>query len=397
MDSLPYPLSRSSAGLRRSVMRDLMAIAVSPEIISFAGGLPAADCLPIRQIEECLDAVLTRDGAWALQYGPPYGPLREWLAGYMRARGVACTTEDIFITSGAQQGLEILSRLFADPGDTAVVEAITFTGVRQVVEGRGLTPLTVPTDLGNGVELDALRDRLTRTPAPRLAILIPNFHNPLGVSIAAESRPAIAELAARCRVPVIEDDPYAPLNYDGDPLPPIKSYDDSDGVLYVGSFSKMLAPAMRLGWIVAPAALVPKITVLREAMDLESSQLIQRAVAEFCLRGHLEPHLANLRAVNRVRRDAMLSALDRHMAPHAQGWTRPNGGLFLWVTLREGIDATDLFRAALAQNVAYIPGASFALNGGHRNTMRLNFSNVRPERIEEGIARLGEVIREQMG
>lgn len=378
-------------------MRDLMAVAVSPDIISFAGGLPAADCIPLDRIQECLDAVFARDGTRALQYGPPFAPLREWLAGYMRALGVACTTEDIFITNGAQQGLEILSRLFADPGDSAVVEAITFTGVRQVTEGRGLNVIPVPTDLRVGVDTDALARAFARTPSPRLAVLIPNFHNPLGVCIPAESRAPIAELSARFGVPVVEDDPYSLLRYDGERLPPIQSFDRAGSVFYVGSFSKMLAPAMRLGWLVAPSELIPKITVIRESMDLESSQLIQRAVAEFCLRGYLEPHLANLKAVNRVRRDAMLTALDRHLGGLAAGWTRPEGGLFLWLTLPDGVDTLDLFKTAVAQHVAYIPGASFAINGGQRNTMRLSFSNVTPAKIEEGIARLGEIIREQMG
>ncbi len=212
----------------------------------------------------------------------------------MRARGVACEPEQVFITNGAQQGLTILSRLFLDPGQPAVIEAVTFTGIQQVTAGRGAVVRTVPTDLASGIDVDALEEAFHRAPRPRLAVVIPDFHNPLGVSLTLEKRQRIAELAARYRVPVIEDDPYSALRFEGQPLPPIKAFDEAGVVFYVGSFSKMLAPSLRLGWIVAPAELAAQVTVLRESIDLESSTLIQRAVSLFVERGLMEAHLARL-------------------------------------------------------------------------------------------------------
>src|SRR3989338_5358273 len=250
--SIPYSFSRTALGLKRSVMRDLMALAVSPDIISFACGLPASDHLPLEQLQACFEAVLTRDGARALQYGPPYLPLRGWLAGYMRGRGVDCAVENIFITNGAQQGLEILARLFLEEGAPEILEAITFTGIQQAAQGHGAAVRPVPVDLETGVDVAALEAVLSRSPRARLGVVIPNFHNPLGVSIPLAHRPQIAELAARYQVPFVEDDPYSPLRYAGEAQKPIKAYDDAGAVIYLSSFSKMLAPAMRLGWMVAP-------------------------------------------------------------------------------------------------------------------------------------------------
>jgi 2-aminoadipate transaminase len=397
MIDIPYSLSHISSGLKRSVMRDLLKFAVSPDIISFAGGLPAHECMPLEEFRECVDAVLRRDGTRVLQYSPPFDPLREWIAAYMRSRGVECTAENVFITNGCQQGLAITTRLLLDPGDAAVVEEITFTGVRQAIDGQGGRMLTVATDLETGVDVEALEARLSSPLArkPRAAILITDFHNPLGVSVSIEKRERIAELAAKHRVPVIEDDPYSALRYSGEAIPPIKAFDSAGAVIYVGSFSKMLAPAARLGWIVAPAALVPKITVVRESIDLESSGLLQRAVFEFLSRGYLEPHLARLNAVNRERQAAMLDALERHFGGLAR-WSVPHGGLFVWVTLPEGVDTGAMFEAAIACRVAYIPGVAFAVNGGHANTMRLNYSSAAPGAIDEGIERLAALVRQRL-
>ncbi|MFN8374876.1 MAG: PLP-dependent aminotransferase family protein [Anaerolineae bacterium] len=352
--------------------------------------MPASEHLPLAQFQQCLNTVLERDGGRALQYSPQMVPLREWIASYMNRRGVQCDADDVFITSGNQQGLSLLSRLLLNRDDSAVIEEITFTGIQQVTAGRGAHVLTVPTDLQTGVDLDALEDAFRAQ--PRLAILIPDFHNPLGVSLSADKRREVAALAARYGVALVEDDPYSPLRFAGETLPPIKAYDEAGVVFYLGSFSKMLAPAMRLGWMVAPRALMPKITVLRESLDLESSTLIQRAVCEFVTQGLLEPHLQQLNAVNRERCAAMMDALNEHFSDMAH-WTQPEGGLFVWLTLPETIDTWALFEQAVARQVVYIPGSAFAVEGGYHNTMRLNFSNVSPAHIHEGVKRLAEVIK----
>jgi len=382
--------------LKRSVMRELIKIIARPGVVSLAGGLPANELLPVDEFRQCLDAVLRRDGPKALQYGPPHRPLQTWIADYMRSRGVACEPDQVFITNGAQQGLNLISRLFLDAGDAAVTEAITFTGVQQVTKGRGARVRTIPTDFRAGADMDALEAAFAAEPRPRLAVLIPDFHNPLGVSLSVERRERAAQLAATYGVPLIEDDPYSPLRFLGDPRPPIKAFDEAGFVFYLGSFSKMLAPAMRLGWIIAPRAVLPRLTVLRESFDLESSALIQRGVAEFALSGLLDEHLRRFNAANRERRDALLAALKEHLGDMAH-WTQPEGGLFVWVTLPEGVDAWEMLPKAVERNIAFVPGAAFAVEGGHANTMRLNFSSVRPDQIPHAIAVLAEVIEEAMG
>lgn len=390
---LPYSLSQVANQIQRSVTRDLIALASRPDFISFAGGLPAADYLPLNEIAACLDTVLTRDGARALQYGPSYLPLREWIAAYMQRRGVACAVEQVFITNGAQQALEILARLLLNPGQPAVLESLTFTGIIQVARAHGALVRTAPLDLATSVDPEAFEAALSVPGAPaRLGVVIPDFHNPTGASLTLEKRHGLAAAAARARVPVVEDDPYSLLRYAGETLPPIKAFDEAGCVFYVGSFSKIIAPAMRLGWIVAPAAVQPKLAVLRESLDLESSQLLQRLVTEFATGGYLEPHLNALNAANRARCAAMCAALKCEFGQSAR-WRAPEGGIFLWVTLADGHDATALLAAAFEHKVAYIPGANFSPEGRGANTLRLNYSNNTPERIAEGVRQLGAVVR----
>ncbi|UCC48818.1 MAG: PLP-dependent aminotransferase family protein [Gemmatimonadota bacterium] len=385
-------LSREADNLKRSVMRELLRFAVDPNIISLAGGLPASEFLPLEGLRECLDAVLSRDGPRALQYSPQYPELRAWVADYMGTRGISCAPDEVFITNGNQHGLAILSRLFLDPGQPAVIEEVTFTGIHQITVGRDAAVRTAPTDLDTGVDVEAVEAAFKRHPTPRLAVLITDFHNPLGVSVAGAKRARLAALAAEYGVPLIEDDPYAPLRFRGDALPPIKAYDEAGMVFYLGSFSKMLAPALRLGWLVAREDLMPRITTIRESFDLESSTLYQRAVAEFMSRGMLEPHLQAITSAQRLRCDTMLEALEQQLTDIAR-WSKPDGGVFVWVSLPEQLDTTQMFQAAIQRQVAYIPGAVFSVDGSTRNAVRLNFSNVKPEAIREGVRRLSEVIR----
>lgn len=391
MPPVELTLSSEVADLKRSVMRELLGLAVDPKVISMAGGLPANELLPLRQIRESVEVALEAGGPRVLQYSPPFEPLRAWIAEWMERRGAPCQPDEVFITNGAQQGMAILSRLLLDRGDPAVIETITFTGVQQVTAGRGAQVRLLPTDLETGADMNALEDALRAEPRPRLVILIPDFHNPLGVSLTPEKRRQAATLAATWGVPLIEDDPYSALRFDGESLPPIKAFDEAGLIFYVGSFSKLVAPALRLGWIVAPRALMERITTLRESMDLESSGWIQRAVYEFVHRGHLEPHLDQLVRANRERRDALVTELERHFGGRAR-WSLPQGGLFLWMTLDERIDTWDRFPKAIERKVAYIPGAAFAVDGSARNALRLNFSNVDPERIRQAVERLAEVL-----
>ena len=389
-------LSREGTNLQRSVMRELLRFAVDPNVISLAGGLPASERLPLEGLRESFDRVLSRDGPRALQYSPQLLELRGWIADYMGSRGVRCTAEEIFITSGNQHGLAILSRLFMDPGDPTLIEEVTFTGIHQVTVGRDSEVRALPTDLRTGVEVEAFEEALKAEPKARFSVLITDFHNPLGVSVAEEKRVQLAELAAKYQVPLIEDDPYAALRFRGEDIPPIKAHDDAGMVFYLGSFSKMLAPALRLGWLVAPAELMVRITTIRESFDLESSTLSQRAVTDFVTRGMLQPHLEAISATHGERCDALLGALEENLSGVAR-WSVPDGGVFVWVSLPDHVDTSEMFHQAIDEKVAYIPGGVFSVDGRTRNALRLNFSNVTPDMIREGVARLAGVIRSTLG
>ncbi len=389
---MTYTYAQEISYVKRSVLRELLKHAVDPDIISLATGLPSSTLLPVEQFNECINAVIARDGARALQYSPQYQPLREWLADYMNQLGVTCSADNILITNGCQHSLTLLSRLFLNPGETAVIEQVTFIGIEHVTGGRGAIIRPIPTNLTTGADMEALERAFAQEPRPRLAALIPDFHNPLGISISPEKRQRAAELANEYHVPLIEDDPYSPLRFIGQRPAPIKAYDTSDYVFYQGSFSKMLAPGVRCGWIVAPASVVADLARLREANDLETSTLMQRSIHEFLQRGWLAPHLEALNAANHTRCDVLLSALATHLGDIAT-WTKPNGGLFVWVTLPEQINTLNLVKEAIENKVIFIPGGEFTVVEGYDNTMRLNFSNVSVEAIPEGIRRINEVIR----
>jgi 2-aminoadipate transaminase len=384
-------LARWTSGMSRSVLRQMLAVVARPGILSFAGGLPAPEMFPAADYGRALNQVLMADSG-ALQYGPPFTPLQHHIVGLMARRGVDCTEEQIFITTGAQQALDVVTRLLLDPGGEVILEEIVYTGVQQAVSPYQPRILSVDTNLYTGLNVDAVADYLAQGHRPAFLYAIPEAHNPLGVSMSLAKRRQLVELAAAYGLPIIEDDPYGFLRYEGEMLPPLRAL-NADWVFYLGSFSKILAPALRLGWLVAPVDLVPKLTVIKEMEDLESSQLTQRAVAAYLDAGHLPGHLARLCAEYGRRRDAMLAALERYFPAQAQ-WTRPSNGMFIWVELPEHIDTADLLETAVAQEqVAFIPGHAFALPGyGRRNCLRLNFSNCTPERIEDGIERLGRVI-----
>lgn len=377
--------------MQRSVLRQMLAVVSRPGILSFAGGLPAPDLFPTDDYSAALSRVLSTD-AGALQYGPPFAPLKRHIAGLMAERGVTCAPEQIFLTTGAQQALDVLTRFLLNAAGQVMLEEIVYTGIRQVVASHQPEVLPVRTDLATGIDVDQVVEYLESGVLPAYLYVISDAHNPLGVSISQEKRLRLAEIAAAYGLPIIEDDPYGFLSFDGRCLPPLRAYNDSH-VFYVGSFSKILAPALRLGWLVAPEALMPQLTVIKESGDLESSALTQRAVAAYLDAGHLPAHLARLQDEYRRRRDTMLAAMERHFPPEVT-WTIPRAGMFIWVKLPEYIDAAALLETAVErEQVAFIPGQAFAHPGvSARNFMRLNFSNCCLADIEEGIERLGRVL-----
>lgn len=376
--------------MSRSVLRQMIAIASRPGIISFAGGLPDPDLFPRADFSAAMAQVLAADKN-CLQYRPPLPALKEHIRQLMAQRGVTCSPEQIFLTTGAQQGLDVLSRLLLNPGGEVILEEVVYPGVQQVVAVAQPHILSVPTDLRTGMDVDAVEAHLWRSARPAFIYAISDAHNPLGVSMSQEKRQRLVSLAQEYGVPIIEDDPYGFLHYDAAPIPPMRALDDQ-WVFYLGSFSKIIAPALRLGWVVAPEHLLAKLTVIKEAEDLESSALMQRAVAAYLEAGHLPAHVQMLRREYGRRRDTMLAAIQRHF-PRGSRWTEPGGGMFIWVELPDWIDtAAQLPIAVEEEQVAYIPGYAFAVPGHTvTNCLRLNFSNCTPEMIEEGIARLGRV------
>jgi len=379
--------------MSRSMLRQMIAITARPGILSFAGGLPDPALFPTADYAAALQQVLAADPK-ALQYGPPLEALKVHIVGLMAERGVAVTPEQIFLTTGAQQGLDILTRLFLNPGGEVLLEEIVYPGIQQTIAPYRPHILPIPTDLETGLDVDTIEQYLADGARPAFLYVIPDAHNPLGVSISPGKRQRLVELARAYGLPIIEDDPYGFLNYDAHLERPLRALDD-EWVFYLGSFSKIMAPALRLGWMIAPEALIPKLTVIKEAGDLESSALTQRAVAAYLDAGHLPTHLERLRDEYGRRRDTMLQALYRHFPAEAR-WTVPAGGMFVWVELPEGMDTGKLLETAVTEaQVAFIPGAAFTLPGRTApNCMRLNFSNCTPDRIEEGIARLADVINQ---
>jgi 2-aminoadipate transaminase len=317
--------------------------------------------------------------------------LIDHIAALMTQRGVSCRREQVFVTTGAQQALDVLTRLLLDPGGAVILEEIAYTGIQQAIAPLQATLLTVATDLDQGMDVDAVAAYLVAGHRPAYIYAIPEAHNPLGVSLDRQRRKSLVSLASHYGVPIVEDDPYGFLTYEEEAPPPLRATDGP--VFYVGSFSKILAPALRLGWIVAPESLLPQLTVVKEAADLETSALTQRAVAAFLDSGQLPAHIGRLRAAYKERRDTMLSALTVAFPAEAR-WTHPRGGMFIWVELPTHINTMALLDVAVAdEKVAFVPGRAFALPGVNAdNCLRLNFSNASCAQIEAGITRLARAV-----
>lgn len=388
-----------------SVIRELLKLTEQGDIISFAGGLPAPGMFPVEKVAEAAARVLAGRGRQALQYSTTegYGPLREMLARHTARYSLHITPNNVLITSGSQQALDLLGKIFINPGDRVLTESPTYLGALQAWNAYGAEYVPVRTD-EHGMVTDELEAAL-RT-GPKFIYVLPNFQNPGGTTLALERRKRLVVLADRYGVPIIEDDPYGQLRFEGEHLPPVAVLDErslhrgeayySGNVIYLSTFSKTLAPGLRLGWVVAPPEVITKLAQAKQGADLHTSTLTQMVAYEVAREGFLDEHVRRIREVYRERRDVMLEAMREHF-PDGVKWTRPQGGLFLWVTIPESLDAACLLRKALERKVAFVPGAAFHPCGGGNNTFRLNFSNATPEAIREGIARLGGVLRAELG
>lgn len=387
--SLP-PLAARLSSVGRSVVRDLLALTEDPGIISFAGGLPAPELFDVAGLRTSYDAVLS-SGPAALQYSTTEGhrALREHVADRYSAIGLPTHADEIIMTTGSQQGLTLLAAALITPGDVVLVERPSYLAALQVFALAGARIVEVPAAT-DGLDLDALDD-LAREHAPVALYTVPTFQNPTGRTLGHQDRARLAQIAATRGFRVIEDDPYRELRYSGTPVPPVAAYDEASAVVATGSFSKILAPGLRLGWVRTTPDTRGAVVVAKQASDLHTSTLDQAAAAHYLASGALEVALPRTRDAYRLRRDAMLAALPSTL-PAGSSWTTPEGGMFVWATLPEGFDTTALLPRAIEAAVAYVPGAPFHATSPDTATMRLSFTTHSPETTSAGLARLAPVL-----
>ena len=390
-------LASRMAGLRASEIREILKLTQRPEVISFAGGLPAVETFPASDLADVTTEVLAEHGAQALQYSPTEGfpALREAIAGRMNdVFDTAVEADEILVTSGSQQGLDLLGKVFIDEGDVVLCESPTYLGAINALKAYVPEFVEVATDDG-GMVLDDLERQLSSRDNVKLIYVVPDFQNPSGRTWTADRRRGFMELVQRFEVPVAEDSPYAEVRFDGEPAPPMKALPGNEWVIYLGTFSKVFCPGMRLGWLSAVEDIYRRVVHVKQGADLHTSTLGQMQLAAYLERFDIGENIARTIELYRTRRDTMLAAMDASF-PKQVRWTRPEGGMFVWVTLPEDLNARDLLVRCLEENVAFVPGGSFFPNGGNENTLRMNFSSASPERIEEGVRRMARVLEQAM-
>ncbi|MEO0230834.1 MAG: PLP-dependent aminotransferase family protein [candidate division WOR-3 bacterium] len=382
--------------IKSSVIRELLKLTQQPDVISFAGGLPAPELFPIEEIKKASIELLEKEGQRMLQYGPTegYPLLKEEIAKYMKKMGVECTPDEILPTSGSQQALDLVGKIFINEGDLIFVSKPTYLGALQAFNSYG------PRYVGSLMDDDGLIpddvEKILKEHRPKFMYVISTFHNPAGVTMPYERRKKLVELAEKYDTFIIEDDPYSRLRFEGEDIPPLASF-SRERVIYLGTFSKVLAPGFRLGWIVAPKAVMTKLIQAKQGTDLHTGTYVQYLAAHLCAQDLIETHLNKIRDVYRNRRNIMLEAMDKYFPKDGFHWTRPQGGLFLWVIMPEKLDGAKLLEKAVERKVAYVPGNAFYPDPEEgKNTMRLNFSNMREDLIVEGIRRLGELLKKEI-
>jgi 2-aminoadipate transaminase len=399
-----YRYAHRTQKMGSSVIRELLKLTEQPDIISFAGGLPAPEVFPVKEFQEACNQVLTDHGAQALQYSTTEGylPLREMITRHNARFSVKVNAENIMITSGSQQALDFIGRLFINRGDYVVVESPTYLGALQAWNAYGAQYISIPSD-EHGMLVDKLEEALRI--GPKFIYILPNFQNPSGSTLSLERRKRLVLLADQYGVPIVEDDPYGQLRYDGEHIPSVATLDsryrnDNDGeytgnVIYLSTFSKLLAPGLRLAWVIAPPEVIRKLVMTKQAADLHTSSFNQHVAYEVAKGGFLDEHVKVIRATYKERRDVMLELMDELFPPEVR-WTKPLGGMFLWGMLPEHVDAAEVLKVAIERKVAFVPGAAFHPNGGGANTMRINFSFSNPDNIREGITRLALTLKEAL-
>ncbi len=397
-----YRYAHRMKQMSSSVIRELLKLTEQPDIISFGGGLPAPEVFPVEKFREACNYVLENFGAQALQYSTTegYRPLREMIARHTARYSVPVTPENILITSGSQQALDFMGRLFINRGDYIVVESPTYLGALQAWNAYGAQYIPVRTD-ENGMIVDELEAALRI--GPKFMYILPNFQNPSGATLSLERRKKLIELADKYGVPIVEDDPYGQLRYEGEHIPSLVALDSeyrgfdggcySGNVIYLSTFSKLLAPGLRLAWVIAPEQVIKKLVMCKQGADLHTASFNQYVAYEVGKGGFLDEHVKFIRSTYKERRDVMLEMMSE-MFPSEVHWTHPHGGMFLWGILPEYMDSAEVLKMAIQRKVAFVPGEAFHALGGGKNTMRLNFSYSSPDTIREGITRMGTTLKE---
>ncbi|OGO79558.1 MAG: aminotransferase [Clostridiales bacterium GWB2_37_7] len=379
--------------IKGSAIRELLKLTEEPSIISFAGGLPAPELFPVKELEEVIIRVLREEGRAALQYSTTEGylPLREKIAQRMKKVSVDCQPNDILITSGSQQGLEFSGRVFINEGDVVICESPSYLGALNAF--KAYMPKFVEISMDeDGMIIEELEKALKQNPNTKFIYTIPDFQNPSGRTMSLERRKRLLELAYKYDIPVVEDNPYGELRFEGEMLPAIKSFDTKGLVIHLGTFSKTFCPGLRIGWVVAAPEILTKYIVCKQGVDLQSSTIAQREVNKFLEMYDLDEHVENIINVYRKRRDLMLQTMEKEF-PAEVSFTRPQGGLFTWVTFPEHMDAAEVMKKSLEVKVAFVPGQSFFPNGQFKNHGRFNYSNMPEDKIVEGVERLGKVLK----
>ena len=393
--------SERSKGMRASEVRELLKLLQVPDMISFAGGFPNPETFPAEIIREIVNDVLKKDGGQALQYGitEGYAPLRESVAERMRKKHIDADKENILIVSGSQQVIDLMGKVFIDPRDTVVVSAPTYLAALTGFGAMQASFESIPIDKNN-MRMDIFEDRMKklakRSNPPEIVYALPNFQNPAGVTMPEKNRKRLVDLASDYDFIILEDDPYGELRYVGEHIDPIKSFDDEGRVVYCSTFSKVMSPGLRVGWVVADPEILKKLIISKQSTDVCTNVLGQRIAHEYVARGHIDPQIEKIKKVYKRKMELMLQGMDEFM-PEGIKWMRPEGGMFLWVELPESIDSDELLKKALKKRVAFVTGKAFYADpkdGLH--TMRLNFTHPADQVITEGLRRLGSVVNQEI-
>jgi 2-aminoadipate transaminase len=386
--------------MKTSAVREFFKLTEQPDVMSFAGGFPSADFFPMAKVREVMLELLDEEGKEALQYGATegYGKLRRYVAEKMTREGAPCSEEQVVITNGSQQGMDLVSKLFVNPGDVVLVEEPGYVGGLGAIFNYEADRVPIPLD-NDGIRIDVLTNRLRKLKmegrTPKFIYLVPNFQNPSGICMSLERRRQVLELAREYNFLILEDNPYCELRYEGEPVASIKSLDSEGRVIYLGSFSKTFTPGIRVGWLAAAEEIVAKIISAKGSTDLCSNSLGQRLAYRFAADGYIDRHVATLLPRYRERRDLMLACMEEHF-PEGVTWTQPQGGFFIWVSFPGGLTARQILLKAVERKVAFVDGDGFFVNDNGKHTARFSFSEASPEKIKRGIAILGEIIAAEL-